>query len=74
MDRELQIWYAKKPKCAAGKTTTEESLVSVGVKDVISLYIFLLVGFIVSFIILLLEIIVHHLINIEKTTNTVPLY
>ncbi|XP_025424044.1 glutamate receptor ionotropic, delta-2-like [Sipha flava] len=70
MDRELQIWYAKKPKCVAGKTTTEESLVSVGIKDIISLYIFLLVGFIVSIITLLLEKIIHHLINIKKQTDT----
>lgn len=59
MERELQIWHAKKPECVAGKTVTEEDLVSVGIKDVSSLLVFLFVGFIVSFTILLLEIITY---------------
>jgi len=59
MDRELRIWHAEKPKCTAGKTTTEESLVSVEIKDVTSLIAFLFISFISSFIILILEIIVH---------------
>jgi len=59
MDRELRIWHAKKPKCTTGKTTTEESLVSVEIKDVASLLVFLIIGFISSFTILILEIIVH---------------
>jgi len=60
MERELRIWHAEKPKCVAGKTTTEESLVSVEIKDVASLIAFLLIGFIISFIVLILEIIIHH--------------
>ncbi|XP_025200887.1 probable glutamate receptor [Melanaphis sacchari] len=60
MQRELSIWHAKKPKCTAGKTTTEESLVSVEIKDVVSLIAFLVIGFISSLTILILEIILHH--------------
>lgn len=65
MQRELSIWHAEKPKCTAGKTTTEESLVSVEIKDVASLIAFLIIGFIGSFTILVLEIIIHrHKTNI----------
>lgn len=70
MNRELQLWYTKKPQCIVGKTVTEESLVSVGIKDIISLYAFLLIGLLFSFIILLLEIIIHHHIRIKKKTGT----
>jgi len=59
MDRELRIWHADKLKCTAGKTTTEESLVSVEMKDVASLLAFLIIGFITSFTILIFEIILH---------------
>lgn len=74
MDRELRIWHAEKPKCTAGKTTTEESLVSVGIKDVASLLAFLIIGFISSFTILILEIISHRYktntpIIVKKITN-----
>ncbi|XP_022164576.1 glutamate receptor ionotropic, delta-2-like [Myzus persicae] len=65
MDRELRIWHAEKPKCSAGKTTTEESLVSVKINDIVSLFAFLIIGFISSFTILILEIIVH-----RHNTNT----
>ncbi|XP_027836912.1 ionotropic receptor 75a-like [Aphis gossypii] len=66
MQRELSIWHAEKPKCTAGKTTTEESLVSVEIKDVASLIAFLIIGFIGSFAILVLEIIIHR----HKTHTT----
>jgi hypothetical protein len=66
MQRELNIWHAEKPKCTAGKTTTEESLVSVEIKDIASLIAFLIIGFIGSFTILVLEIIVHR----HETTIT----
>lgn len=65
IDREHKKWYAKKPECVAGKTITEESLVSVGIKDVSSILIFLFVGFTVSFTVLIMEIIIFHC-NTEK--------
>lgn len=56
--REHRKWYAKKPECVAGKAITEESLVSVGIKDILSLMMFLFVGYVVSFSIMIIEIIV----------------
>lgn len=58
MERERRILYAKKPECVSGKTITEESLVSVGIKDIVSLLVFLLIGFIISLVVLILEIII----------------
>lgn len=37
MERELRIWYARKPECVAGKIANEEFLISVGIKDILSL-------------------------------------
>lgn len=59
MDRENQIWHAEKPECLVGKTITEDDLVSVEIKDIASLLAFMFISFIVSFIILILEIIVY---------------
>lgn len=59
MERELQRWYVKKPKCIAGKTLTKDLLVSIGIKEVVPLLGFLLIGFIFSSTILIIEIIVH---------------
>lgn len=58
MEREHRIYYARKPECVTGKTITEESLVSVEIKDIVSLLAFLLIGFIISFVILILEMII----------------
>lgn len=58
MHREYNLWNAKKPECVVGKAATEESLVSVEIKDVMSLLTFLFIGFIGSFTTLIIEIIV----------------
>lgn len=59
MHRESQIWHAEKPECVVGKTLYEEDLVSVEIKDVASLLTFMFISYIVSLIILTMEIIVH---------------
>lgn len=59
MHREYRLWNAKKPECVAGTSATEESLVSVEIKDVKSLLTFLFIGFIVSFTTLIVEIIIY---------------
>ncbi|VVC25720.1 Hypothetical protein CINCED_3A007806 [Cinara cedri] len=76
VERELRKWYGMKPKCVAGKTKTEESLVSVGIKDIASLLVFLSVGVIVSLTVLIMEIIVHQYHTEKTKTNerTVKIY
>lgn len=59
MHRENQIWHAEIPECVVGKTITEDDLVSVEIKDIASLLAFMLISFMVSFIILILEMIVY---------------
>lgn len=65
IQREYRIWHAKKPECVSGKSITQEALVSLGIKDIVSLLIFLFVGYVVSFSVLIVEIIIFHY-NTEK--------
>ncbi|XP_050540389.1 ionotropic receptor 75a-like [Daktulosphaira vitifoliae] len=63
--KEHQYWYAKKPRCIDRNRVTEENLVSVELKDITSIFAFLLSGLLVSFIIFTIEIITHRY-EIEK--------
>lgn len=69
VEREMRIWHGMKPICAVGKTATEESLVSVEIKDVASLLGLLSIGLFISFTVLVMEIIVHHY-HEENTKST----
>lgn len=68
VEREMRIWHGMKPICAVGKTVTEESLVSVEIKDVASLLGLLSIGFLISLTVLVMEIIVHR----YREENTKP--